>query len=227
VNSIIPEPIPIKQCTRCGAVYPATVEFWHRKKSGKYGLSAECKPCAYERVHQWNEANPNKARERVHQWQIDNPDKTRENKQRWYESNRDKERERLQQYYQANLDKVRERVRQWQKANPDKTRERKCLWYKANPDKVREFSHRRRARKLNAEGSHTAEELKAQYKRQKGRCYWCGDKLKGEYHADHVIPLTKGGSDYISNIVCACPVCNLSKHDKLPHEWDGSGGRMF
>jgi hypothetical protein len=27
--------------------------------------------------------------------------------------------------------------------------------------------------------------------------------------------------------VIACVSCNRSKHDKLPHEWSGSGGRLL
>jgi 5-methylcytosine-specific restriction endonuclease McrA len=43
------------------------------------------------------------------------------------------------------------------------------------------------------------------------------------YHVDHVVPLVRGGSDDPSNLVIACVPCNLSKGDKLPHEWKRSG----
>jgi 5-methylcytosine-specific restriction endonuclease McrA len=42
-----------------------------------------------------------------------------------------------------------------------------------------------------------------------------------------VIPLDRGGSNGPENIVIACPECNHSKHNKLPHEWNGSGGRLL
>lgn len=36
---------------------------------------------------------------------------------------------------------------------------------------------------------------------------------------DHVVPLSKGGTNYIDNIVPACVSCNSSKRDKFLSEW--------
>jgi len=85
------------------------------------------------------------------------------------------------------------------------------------------------ALKKKAPGSHTIEDVKRQYDRQKGKCYYCGKKLgtgKNAYHVDHIIPLSRGGSNDISNLVIACPQCNVSKQDKLLHEWL-EGGRLL
>jgi 5-methylcytosine-specific restriction endonuclease McrA len=41
------------------------------------------------------------------------------------------------------------------------------------------------------------------------------------YHVDHVVPISKGGSNDPSNLVVACAPCNLRKNDKLPHEFAG------
>lgn len=84
----------------------------------------------------------------------------------------------------------------------------------------------RRARKLENLGTYTAEDLQWQHKNQRGRCYYCKIKLGKKYHADHVIPLSRGGSNDISNIVVTCVTCNLRKSNKLPHEW-GEGGRLL
>ena len=66
--------------------------------------------------------------------------------------------------------------------------------------------------------------IKRQRDSQKNRCWWCGKKLKGSYHVDHRIPLSRGGSNWPENIVIACPFCNLSKCDKTPLEF---AGRLF
>lgn len=53
-----------------------------------------------------------------------------------------------------------------------------------------------------------------------GRCAYCGVKFvynsKDGYkaHIDHIIPRAKGGSDHQSNLMLACPKCNISKKDK-------------
>ncbi len=38
--------IKTKLCSKCKTWYPATVEHFHRSKSGKYGLQNWCKECA-------------------------------------------------------------------------------------------------------------------------------------------------------------------------------------
>jgi len=34
-----------KECSKCGTIYPATLEFFHKDKSVKFGLNAMCKLC--------------------------------------------------------------------------------------------------------------------------------------------------------------------------------------
>ena len=36
-----------------------------------------------------------------------------------------------------------------------------------------------------------------------------------EFHIDHVIPTSKGGTDDFDNLALACVSCNLSKSDRL------------
>jgi 5-methylcytosine-specific restriction endonuclease McrA len=52
------------------------------------------------------------------------------------------------------------------------------------------------------------------------KCAYCGVKLS-TYTAtlDHVIPLSRGGSDEPRNLVWCCKKCNYSKGNKLPYEW--------
>lgn len=47
-------------------------------------------------------------------------------------------------------------------------------------------------------------------KRDNSHCRYCGE-FSADGHADHVIPLAKGGTDSIDNLVWACPDCNLAK----------------
>lgn len=88
---------------------------------------------------------------------------------------------------------------------------------------------KRRMHKMNTVGSYTAKELQEQLVRQNHKCYYCHKKLGDErrsWHADHIVPLSRGGTNFIDNIVLACSTCNLSKKDKLLHEWT-KGGRLL
>ena len=50
-------------------------------------------------------------------------------------------------------------------------------------------------------------------------CIYCGasiaDNPEVAFHVDHVIPLARGGTDAIGNLVTACHHCNTSKGDKM------------
>jgi hypothetical protein len=77
--------------------------------------------------------------------------------------------------------------------------------------------NRRRARLHSANGSFTKEEWRALIKCYKSRCAYCGIKSKS-LTADHVIPLSAGGCNFIYNIRPACRSCNAKKHAKMPSE---------
>lgn len=62
--------------------------------------------------------------------------------------------------------------------------------------------------------------LSEQVKNRDGSvCQHCGAYAPGG-GADHVTPLSRGGSDALDNLVWACTECNSSKGDKTPEEWD-------
>lgn len=48
-NPINTDPSITKVCSVCGREFPATLEYFHRMKAGKYGLKAECKFCIAEK----------------------------------------------------------------------------------------------------------------------------------------------------------------------------------
>ncbi|MBN1312312.1 MAG: HNH endonuclease [Anaerolineae bacterium] len=49
------------------------------------------------------------------------------------------------------------------------------------------------------------------------RCAYCGQQREG-LTPDHVVPLSRGGDNALSNIVPACGPCNLSKGARTPEE---------
>lgn len=107
----------------------------------------------------------------------------------------------------------------YKKANPEKYSLLKKAWKLANPEKHRANHLNRKARVRDAEGYHTGADLSSLFILQDGKCAYCGSGLQG-YHVDHIIPLSKGGSNWPDNICLACPSCNMSKSDRLfGYEW--------
>lgn len=51
-------------------------------------------------------------------------------------------------------------------------------------------------------------------------CHYCGDR-HDNMCADHVVPLSRGGTNDRENLVCCCIPCNSSKADRLLSEWRG------
>lgn len=243
---------PLKTCTKCGESKPATTEYFHANKSGKYGLRAYCKECAAayrvenkERVAEymrlWHQANRERRNEASRQRRAANPEKARQRFRVYYAANKEKVLAKNRAYYaankehhdaitrawyEANKEQHKERSRRYRLVHRDHLRERAAAWRAAHPEIVRNYTLRYRARKQAAEGTHTAADIRAQYEQQNGRCYYCGCKVDDSYHVDHVVPLSRGGTNWPDNLVIACRHCNVSKHNKLPHEWP-EGGRLL
>ena len=46
---------------------------------------------------------------------------------------------------------------------------------------------------------------------QRGVCDYCESVLNGNYHVDHMIPLSRGGRNDWSNLAVTCGDCNRFK----------------
>ena len=65
----------------------------------------------------------------------------------------------------------------------------------------------------------TANERLIIYNKNKGRCAICGQFVPyDKFTVDHIIPLSKGGTNDLKNLQCACKTCNAIKQDILPDE---------
>lgn len=94
-------------------------------------------------------------------------------------------------------------------------------WRRNNPDKVRIIHARYRANYYKASGSHTVDEWKKIKKVYKNLCAWCGRKepfedLKFRFLTlDHIMPLSRGGTNDKTNIQPLCFSCNCKKSDAI------------
>lgn len=153
-----------------------------------------------------------KRKEYGKKWYQENPEKAK----KYSKKQREKYPEYQKDWYQKNPEKRKKYNEKWRKKNPEKAKECNRKWHKANIEKVNFLNERRRVRKKEAEGLHTFAEWELLKKQYGHKCLSCG-KCEPEIKLteDHIIPLDKGGSDYIDNIQPLCRSCNCKKHIKI------------
>lgn len=215
-----------KICSKCNRSFPATDEYFHRQKLGKYGFTSRCKTCKREINRQWAEDNADHVKEVTHQYYIEHRIQRAEYAKRWHESNRERIRERQRRYRIENYEARLAHERQYRAQNRDKEKERHQRYQKENNDKIRVHTHNRRARIRAASGRFTSADIERQLKGQKGKCYYASPECRGKLTIEHLVPLKRGGTNSADNIVLACEFHNFSKQDKLPHEFP-QGGRLL
>lgn len=88
-------------------------------------------------------------------------------------------------------------------------------WYYSNKETAFALVHKRRAQLQGSWGSYTEDDILGLMIKQRLRCKLCNEIIASKFHRDHIVPISKGGSNDISNIQLLCPHCNLSKHDKI------------
>lgn len=105
---------------------------------------------------------------------------------------------------------------EWLRKHPEQAI-RAAKYAKAHPELSRARQHRYSTRKAGAGGSYTQSELKALLELTGCLCAYCG--LRPYQHLDHIVPVSKGGSSNIKNLLPACGYCNRSKGDKDLAVW--------
>jgi 5-methylcytosine-specific restriction endonuclease McrA len=118
-------------------------------------------------------------------------------------------------YYAVNRQKRLRYGRAYRAEHSDKIRSNNRDYYHQHRCRFYEYVNRRRARKAQAEGSHTEAEWEALKKHYNYTCLCCG-KREPEITLtrDHVKPIDAGGSDDINNLQPLCRSCNSRKSTK-------------
>jgi 5-methylcytosine-specific restriction endonuclease McrA len=81
----------MKTCTNCKTL--KAVDQFHKDRQKKDGLAYVCKPCAIDKVKQWQKDNPDKTREHARKFYSKHKDSLQQGKKIWRENNRDRVRE--------------------------------------------------------------------------------------------------------------------------------------
>ncbi len=130
------------------------------------------------------------------------------------------------QYRTNNKEKIAKYNKKYRADNKLKLSDQKKLYHKTDAFKIshRNTMNKRRFQKVNTTDGTIpinniyplTEELIALLKLQNNKCNNCKCDITINKHLDHHVPLSKGGTHTIDNVVWLCPSCNLSKNAKMP-----------
>jgi 5-methylcytosine-specific restriction endonuclease McrA len=93
---------------------------------------------------------------------------------------------------------------------PEKTRAAIAAWQRNNPERYRMISKRHRVRRLGIKAELTVDQWLSAIEVFDSRCAYCLRKLD-VCETDHVVAISRGGTDNQDNVVPACGPCNVKK----------------
>lgn len=244
-----------KVCTKCKVEKPLSA--YTKEAHGKYGVRSACADCRRNeyrnyrvmnrekvlarsradyvanrkkrnaKTKAWQERNRERVRQTTDAWEKANPERKRASQKEWVLNNRERVKRKAAEWTKNNPEKALAKSKRWKDKNKPRIKARKKAYEAANPEKPRAWQANRRARKLAAGGTHSSADLKRIYETQRGKCACCSRPLKGGWHADHIMPLVRGGTNERRNIQILCPPCNLEKHAKDPIDFMRSKGFLL
>lgn len=204
------ESITERCCKVCGNTYPET-----HFRYVKDGRLFTCRACELAAAKAYYHMRREAILEKKRLWRVENPELAKSRDKAKNSRHPRKPKTRVQ------MDKGNALKRQKYWDDVEKSRALQREYCAANKEKRRIANHRRRARLYQAKGSYSKEDIARIYISQTEKCYWCGVKLNGKYEIDHIIALSKGGSNSPENICCACMSCNRSKNNRSPWVFNG------
>ena len=193
-----------KKCSKCGEVKSVT-EFYKQIASPD-GLYRWCKACAriYQKVYYAKHREEIAARQEV-----------------YYKGHREERAVYSKVYYKVYYKRHREKIAARQKVYRDRHQKKLAIYRKVyregHLEQFRMYATQHRVLKAGASGYATVEQIQARIDYYGKCCYICGAPYE---HIDHVIPLSKGGSNWPANLRPTCSKCNLKKGSKWPYDFE-------
>lgn len=154
-------------------------------KNGK-PRDSRCKECKRAEQREYYQEHPEEGKENSRRWRKENPERAAELHREW-----------MKEHKEEYAGKHREYSRQWRLRNPQSVLKRWVV---------------RILRLIQSEEHFTDEEWQELFRESGSRCAICGSTKN--LTVDHIIPLSKGGSDTIDNIQILCRKHNSQKKDK-------------
>jgi 5-methylcytosine-specific restriction endonuclease McrA len=189
---------------------------------------------ARDRAAEQRRADPEKAKADLAAWRARNRAQMTKTANAWKKANPEKVVVSRKKFYIAHKDQVDRENVEWAKNNKQKSNRVKAGWVEKNRDKVvatlrayyaankEKFLHNgriRRARVAGADGVMSEGVVEKLFVFQDGLCACCGELLGDKFDLDHIVPISKGGSNGDENLQLLRSRCNKQKNARNPIEF--------
>jgi hypothetical protein len=149
---------------------------------------------------------------RKRRWRLANPERAKATDRAYYLSRRQTDEYRH---------RTKEASRRYRERHKDRLAAETRIRRKRHPEYSIAANYRRRVRLGFARlaGTHTQQEWLEKIELHAGCCFYCGKRKP--LSRDHNVPLSRGGTNDITNILPACTNCNSQKRTRTAEEFLG------
>lgn len=213
----------LKVCSVCYKTL--SVEMFYVKKSSRDGLTCCCKDCSKKKSKDRYDDHRDEILQKQHEYFQKNKDEIIERRKEYMQKYISGRKEELSEYhrkwYGENADRILEQQRQTYCEHREERLKHMKEYRRTETGKIntRKIYHKYRALKMSAEGKYTKTDVQELLMFFDGKCAYTGAPLEEGFHLDHVVALSKGGCNYIYNLVPSNQGPNLSKGSKDMEKW--------